>query len=65
MTAEALKKQMSDDEWQTVYDMSQDKNLYQNFCSSLFPTIHGMSHFSFLQYLEKKTQQAINYTKII
>jgi len=41
MTAESLKKQMSEEEWQTVYDMSQDKNLYTNFCSSLFPTIHG------------------------
>lgn len=41
MTAETLKKQMTADEWQKVYDMSQDKNLYQNLCSSLFPTIHG------------------------
>ncbi|CAG5124538.1 unnamed protein product [Candidula unifasciata] len=41
MTAESIKKRMSDEEWQTVYDMSQDKNLYQNLCSSLFPTIHG------------------------
>ncbi|GFO11428.1 DNA replication licensing factor mcm6 [Plakobranchus ocellatus] len=41
LTAEAIKKQMTDEEWQAVYDMSQDKNLYQNFCSSLFPTIHG------------------------
>ena len=41
MTAEAVKKQMSADEWQKVYDMSQDKNLYSNLCSSLFPTIHG------------------------
>jgi len=41
ISAEALKKAMSDEEWQTVYDMSQDKSLYTNFCSSLFPTIHG------------------------
>ncbi|KAL4229140.1 MCM DNA helicase complex subunit mcm6 [Mactra antiquata] len=41
MTAENVKKQMTDEEWQKVYDMSRDKNLYQNLCSSLFPTIHG------------------------
>ncbi|XP_069120581.1 zygotic DNA replication licensing factor mcm6-like [Argopecten irradians] len=41
ITAETIKKQMTDDEWQKVYDMSMDKNLYHNLCSSLFPTIHG------------------------
>lgn len=41
LTAEMIKKRMTDDEWQTVYDMSQDRNLYHNLCSSLFPTIHG------------------------
>ncbi|KAK7092443.1 hypothetical protein V1264_008184 [Littorina saxatilis] len=41
LTAEMIKKRMTDEEWQTVYDMSQDKNLYHNLCSSLFPTIHG------------------------
>ncbi|XP_067686906.1 zygotic DNA replication licensing factor mcm6-like [Haliotis asinina] len=41
MTAETIKKQMTDEEWQKVYEMSQDKALYQNLCSSLFPTIHG------------------------
>ncbi|XP_060605756.1 zygotic DNA replication licensing factor mcm6-B-like [Ruditapes philippinarum] len=41
MTAENVKKQMTDEEWQKVYEMSRDKNLYQNLCSSLFPTIHG------------------------
>ncbi|ESO87684.1 hypothetical protein LOTGIDRAFT_206985 [Lottia gigantea] len=41
MTAETIKKQMTDEEWQKVYEMSHDKNLYHNLCSSLFPTIHG------------------------
>lgn len=41
MTAETIKKQMTDDEWQKVYEMSLDKNLYTNLCTSLFPTIHG------------------------
>ena len=41
VTAEELKKQMSDTEWQKIFEMSQDKNLYQNLISSLFPTIHG------------------------
>lgn len=45
MTAENVKKQMTDEEWQKVYDMSKDKNLYQNLCSSLFPTIHGQCNY--------------------
>ena len=41
VTAETIRKQMSDEEWQRVYQMSQDKQLYTNLISSLFPTIHG------------------------
>lgn len=41
VNAEMLKNQMTDLEWQKIYEMSQDKNLYQNLISSLFPTIHG------------------------
>lgn len=41
LTAEAIKKQMTDVEWQKVYEMSRDKHLYQNLINSLFPTIHG------------------------
>merc|ERR1712142_23575 len=41
VTAEMIKEQMSEEEWQKIYQMSQDKNLYTNLCSSLFPTIHG------------------------
>merc|ERR1719336_314269 len=29
------------DEWESVYKMSQDKNVYNNIINSLFPTIHG------------------------
>ncbi|XP_066578139.1 MCM6 minichromosome maintenance deficient 6, like [Amia ocellicauda] len=40
-TAESVKNQMSVQEWEKVFEMSQDKNLYHNLCTSLFPTIHG------------------------
>jgi len=40
-TAEQMKAKMTSDEWESVYRMSQDKNLYQNLITSLFPTIHG------------------------
>nr|XP_020635331.1 DNA replication licensing factor MCM6 [Pogona vitticeps] len=40
-TAESIKNQMSVEEWEKVFEMSQDKNLYHNLCTSLFPTIHG------------------------
>lgn len=42
-TAESIKSQMTEKEWEKVFEMSQDKNLYHNLCSSLFPTIHGGS----------------------
>ena len=41
VTAEMIRKQMTESEWQKIYEMSQDKHLYQNIISSLFPTIHG------------------------
>ncbi|KAM4698231.1 DNA replication licensing factor MCM6 [Rhinophrynus dorsalis] len=41
MTAESIKNQMSVKEWEKVFEMSQDKNLYHNLCTSLFPTVHG------------------------
>lgn len=40
-TAAEMKSKMKPDEWETVYKMSQDKNLYNNLITSLFPTIHG------------------------
>ncbi|XP_068197185.1 DNA replication licensing factor MCM6 [Antennarius striatus] len=40
-TAESIKSQMTEKEWEKVFQMSQDKNLYHHLCSSLFPTIHG------------------------
>ena len=48
MTPEVIKRQMTDAEWQKVYDMSRDKNLYHNLCSSLFPAIYGESMSSCL-----------------
>lgn len=41
MTAEAIKRQMTEQEWHKIYEMSQDKNLYHNLTTSMFPTIHG------------------------
>ena len=40
-TAESVKNQMTVEEWEKVFEMTQDKNLYHNLCTSLFPTIHG------------------------
>ncbi len=41
VTAEMIKRQMTEAEWGRIYEMSQDRNLYQNLINSLFPTIHG------------------------
>lgn len=41
ITPEIMKQQMGDGEWKHMYEMSHDRNLYQNMINSLFPSIHG------------------------
>ncbi|XP_075986407.1 minichromosome maintenance 6 isoform X1 [Anticarsia gemmatalis] len=41
LTTEDMRKQMTDKEWDKVYEMSRDRNLYNNLITSLFPSIHG------------------------
>ena len=41
VTLEEMKSRMTEDEWNKVYDMSRDSNLYTNLVNSLFPSIHG------------------------
>lgn len=41
VTAEDMKNQMTTEEWNKVYEMSKDRNIYQNLISSLFPSIYG------------------------
>ncbi|KAM3960690.1 minichromosome maintenance 6 [Aphomia sociella] len=41
LTTEDMRKQMTDKEWDKVYEMSRDRNLYNNLIASLFPSIHG------------------------
>ena len=36
-----MKKHMTDAEWNKIYAMSRDKNLYKNLIDCLFPSIHG------------------------
>ncbi|XP_015116230.1 DNA replication licensing factor Mcm6 [Diachasma alloeum] len=41
ISQEMMKRQMTESEWNKVYEMSRDKNLYENLVASLFPSIHG------------------------
>lgn len=41
ITPEIMRKQMTEGEWNHMYEMSRDKNLYNNLINSLFPSIHG------------------------
>jgi len=41
MSAETMKKHMTNEEWNKIYEMSRDRNLYQNLTTSLFPSVHG------------------------
>lgn len=41
ISQEVMKKRMTEAEWNRIYEMSRDKNLYSNIVSSLFPAIHG------------------------
>lgn len=36
-----MRKQMTEGEWNHMYEMSRDKNLYHNLINSLFPSVHG------------------------
>jgi DNA replication licensing factor MCM6 len=41
ITPEVMRQQMTEGEWNHMYEMSHDRNLYQNLINSLFPSIHG------------------------
>lgn len=41
VTSEDMKKQMTDAEWNKVYEMSKDRYIYDNLIRSLFPSIYG------------------------
>ncbi|XP_043601948.1 DNA replication licensing factor Mcm6 isoform X2 [Bombus pyrosoma] len=41
ISQEMMKKRMSEAEWNRIYEMSRDKNLYENLVQSLFSAIHG------------------------
>lgn len=41
LTPELIRKQMTDAEWNKLYEMSKDKNLSKNLVRSLFPSIYG------------------------
>lgn len=41
VTAEDMKNQMTTEEWNKVYTMSKDRNIYNNLINSLFPAIYG------------------------
>ncbi|XP_050077011.1 DNA replication licensing factor Mcm6 [Anopheles maculipalpis] len=41
VTAEDMKKHMTDAEWKKVYEMSRDPRLYSHLINSLFPSIYG------------------------
>ncbi|KAG5318172.1 MCM6 factor, partial [Acromyrmex heyeri] len=41
ISQEAMKKRMTEAEWNRIYEMSRDRNLYKNIVSSLFPAVHG------------------------
>lgn len=38
---ERMKRQMTGPQWEKIYEMSRNRNLYQNLIDSLFPSIHG------------------------
>lgn len=41
ITAEDMKQQMTEAEWNKIYDMSRDPKLYTNLIGSLFPSVYG------------------------
>lgn len=41
LSVEDMRKNMTDAEWNKVYEMSKDKKIYDNLINSLFPDIYG------------------------
>ncbi|KAK5649845.1 hypothetical protein RI129_000874 [Pyrocoelia pectoralis] len=41
LTPEMMKQQLTESEWDDMYEKSKDKNLYRNLINSLFPSIYG------------------------
>ncbi|KII65571.1 Maternal DNA replication licensing factor mcm6 [Thelohanellus kitauei] len=41
LSVDEIRGLMTDQEWRKIYEMSQDRNLYNNLVSSLFPTVYG------------------------
>ena len=41
LTEEAIRQQISERDLVRIYEMSKDRNVYQNMATSMFPTIHG------------------------
>jgi len=40
-TPEEMKAKMSAEEWEVIYNMTNNRNLYSDLITSMFPTIHG------------------------
>ena len=57
---QTIKERMSPAEWNTIYKMSQDRNLYQNLINSLFPTIHGNEEVKYFLFLVALVLKALN-----
>ena len=43
LTEEDVRAQVSERDLLRIYEMSKDRNIYQNLATSMFPTIHGTS----------------------
>ena len=41
LTEEDVRAQVSERDLLRIYEMSKDRNIYQNLATSMFPTIHG------------------------
>ena len=45
LTEEDVRAQVSDRDLRRIFEMSKDRNIYQNLATSMFPTIHGTNTF--------------------
>ena len=51
---EDIKSQISEQDLLKIYEMSKDRNLYQNMATSMFPTVHGKCALSKSNYVVVK-----------
>lgn len=65
LTEEDVRAQVSERDLMRIYEMSKDRNIYQNLATSMFPTIHGTCYLVCLLLLFDGCEIRVQYYFLI